>query len=199
MKTYLFPLMAALMLVGTSCKKTVNSIKEKLGTKATTGVFVDHLIAAGQQTSNHSAYQVVNSAETRFVAVFDSSAIYQSATEENQQDINKLYGFSDNNQDHHTNSARIGWRWYQNQLQLFAYVYNNAVQSAAFITTVAISQENTCSISVQGSQYVFTVNGVQVTMPRASTTETAAGYRLYPYFGGDEMAPHDIHIRIKDL
>jgi len=36
-------------------------------------------------------------------------------------------------------------------------------------------------------------------MSRASSTATAVGYKLYPYFGGDEAAPHDINIWIKEL
>jgi hypothetical protein len=35
-------------------------------------------------------------------------------------------------------------------------------------------------------------------MPRAAATVKAKGYRLYPYFGGDETAPHDITISIRD-
>jgi hypothetical protein len=30
-------------------------------------------------------------------------------------------------------------------------------------------------------------------------TTKAKGYQLYPYFGGNELAPHDMHIWIKDL
>ncbi len=36
-------------------------------------------------------------------------------------------------------------------------------------------------------------------LPKLSTTPLAKGYLLYPYFGGDEVAPHDINIWIKTL
>jgi hypothetical protein len=36
-------------------------------------------------------------------------------------------------------------------------------------------------------------------MSRTAATEKAKGYRLYPYFGGDELAPHQINIWIKNL
>ncbi|MEO5783498.1 MAG: hypothetical protein ABIQ07_09520 [Ginsengibacter sp.] len=35
-------------------------------------------------------------------------------------------------------------------------------------------------------------------LPRTSTTAKAIGYKLYPYFGGDETAPHEIDIWIKE-
>jgi hypothetical protein len=36
-------------------------------------------------------------------------------------------------------------------------------------------------------------------MTRESKTEKAEGYKLFPYFGGDETAPHNISIWIKEL
>jgi hypothetical protein len=52
---------------------------------------------------------------------------------------------------------------------------------------------------VDGNKYVFTVNGNPVNIPRSSTTTTGRGYKLYPYFGGDELAPHNVTIKIKEL
>ena len=46
--------------------------------------------------------------------------------------------------------------------------------------------------------YLFSVEEKSVTLPRLSTTAMAKGYRLYPYFGGDETAPHDVRIWIKE-
>ncbi|MER3497486.1 MAG: hypothetical protein C4308_02025 [Chitinophagaceae bacterium] len=60
------------------------------------------------------------------------------------------------------------------------------------ITTIAIGSEYNCSIKLNGNKYIFTVNYITVDIPRASTTATAKGYKLYPYFGGAETAPHDI-------
>jgi len=183
----------------TCCKKTTESTDNSNPINPVAGKVTDHVIFIGQHNSNKNEYRQINTAEMKFSVLFDSTAIYQTVAPLNQLDINKLYGFSDNNQDHHTNSARIGWRWYQNQLQLFAYIYNNTVESDRLITSVPLNQEINCSIKVSGSNYIITANGVQVTMPRASVTATAIGYQLYPYFGGDETAPHDIRIRIKDL
>jgi hypothetical protein len=35
-------------------------------------------------------------------------------------------------------------------------------------------------------------------MPRLASTRKAKGYQLYPYFGGDEVAPHLINIWVKE-
>jgi hypothetical protein len=161
--------------------------------------FIKYTIRAGKHYSDQNDFRHINYAELKFIVRFDSSAIYQTISPENQEDINKLYGFSDNNEEHHLFSARIGWRWSDGALRLFSYVYNNGTASFTELGTTTIGNEDTCSIKVNGSSYIFKVNNITKIIPRASTTATAIGYQLYPYFGGDEAAPHDIYIRIKEL
>jgi hypothetical protein len=190
------------LFVFTACQKEIGSTNNTNGqpqTPPAPGGWTEHFIAKGGHYSDKNPYKAISVSEMKFTVKFDNSAIYQTVDTNNQRDINKLYGFSDNNQEHHTNSARIGWRWYNNELQLYAYIYNNTIESDKFITAVPLNQELSCSIKTDGNLYIFTVDSKQVTMPRYSTTSQAVGYQLYPYFGGDEVAPHDITIRIKDL
>ncbi|MGI8584585.1 MAG: hypothetical protein ACR2KX_20540 [Chitinophagaceae bacterium] len=42
------------------------------------------------------------------------------------------------------------------------------------------------------------MNGFTDSLLRTSTTVKANGFKLYPYFGGDETAPHNIYIWIKE-
>jgi hypothetical protein len=110
-----------------------------------------------------------------------------------------LYGFSDNNSGHQLYSARFGWRWSDNALRLFGYVYNNGIRDSKELGTINIGSEVNCSIKVTAKNYVFTLNGVTDSLPRAASSVKASGYKLYPYFGGDEPAPHNIYIWIKEL
>lgn len=161
-------------------------------------IYTTYLIPAGSHYSNNSTLKSVKTSEMKFAVKFDSSAIYTTLNPLNQGDINKLYGFSEgyNNQ---YNSARIGWNWNLGKLNLYAYVYNKGVRSFKKITSVAIGAEHSCSIKVSGASYIFTVNGISVTLSRALKTTTASGYQQYPYFGGDEVAPHNITILISNL
>ncbi len=199
MKNTIF--IVALMLACCSCQKSVD-VAEQPKTDSTnppsTSV-IEYLIKQGQQYCDKNPFQQVSVSELKFTVKFDSSAIYQTIDPANQVDINKLYGFSDNNADHHLFSARFGWRWKNNELQIFAYIYNTGIMSFQQIGVANIGLENNCSIKVSGNSYIFSMNGYSVTMPRASTTSTGLGYKLYPYFGGNEMAPHDIRIWIKEL
>jgi hypothetical protein len=161
--------------------------------------FIKYTIRAGQHYSDQSVYKQTNYTELKFIVKFDSSAIYQTIDPGNQYDVNKLYGFSDNNEGHQNFSARFGWRWSDGALRLFGYIYNNAAMSFEELGTINIGTEYTCSIKVTAANYIFTLSNTSKTLPRASASASAVGYQLYPYFGGDEPAPHDINIWIKPL
>jgi len=190
------------MLIFVSCSKKIEKSESstsvvKENTEA--DEYIKYTILKGQQYSDKSVFLLLKLSKLSFKVKFDSSAIYKTTQESNQTDINKLLGFSDNNTDHHQYSARFGWRWSNNALRLFAYVYNEGVMSFKEIGTVKIGDEITCSIKVAGDKYLFTLNDTEIIMPRASTTTVAEGFKLWPYFGGDELAPQTICIWIKKL
>ena len=191
----------AFALLLSSCNKSVDTIisKKTDASTATASGFILYTIKWGEHFADGNFYKVIETPEMKFIVKFDSTAVYQTQSAENQYDINKLYGFSDNNAAHHQFSARFGWRWSDGALRLFAYIYNEGTVSSKELTAVSIGSEINCSIKITGNNYVFTVNDVVDILPRASSTSKAAGYQLYPYFGGDEVAPHNVNIWIKNL
>jgi hypothetical protein len=162
--------------------------------------FTKYTIVKGENYTSNKDYKAIETSELKFVVRFDSTAIYQSQKAENQYDINKLYGFSDNNAPHHNYSARFGWSWNLDALRLYGYVYNEGKISSKELTVVPIGAEVRCTIKVTATTYAFYVNDQLVTtLNRKATTPKASGYLLYPYFGGDEVAPHNVNIWIKEL
>ncbi len=175
------------------------------GPKPTTSTFTKYTIQQGAHECDQRSLKSVSGTSMNFIAKFDSTAIYPAViTDYNHAyDVNKLYGFSEgfNNQ---YNSARIGWRWLNDELQLFAYVYVNGTllrdpvsYDPPFIKSIAIGAEVNCSIAISGSNYIFTVDGVVVKTVRGTTASKYSGYQQYPYFGGNLTAPHLINIYIK--
>jgi hypothetical protein len=155
-----------------------------------------YLIKTGSHYCNRSCLAFFCSTKMTYTVRFDSSAIYKTLSAENQYDINKLFGFTDNcSLDPLKNSARMGWRWSDDSLRVFAYIHRNgAAQELTEIRTIAINQEYTMSIKVEPNQSIFFVDGDSVVMPRNSSKAKACGICLYPYFGGDEPSPRDIAI-----
>lgn len=156
-----------------------------------------------KQGNHHSTRQVATfeGSELRFLAEFNGSAIYNLASATNQTDINKLYGFSDCNDGHHKNSARFGWNWDNKnyRLKIYAYCYNNGQFQHKFIKSIELNTQYEYKIKISDSQYIFTLDGETTYMPRGCSNKGGIKYNLFPYFGGNEAAPHDITIKIKEL
>lgn len=186
------------LLLFSACEKQSSTEVDLIANDSLAAPFVNYIIRRGQQFCDQSTFAQVEYAELKFVVKFDSSAIYTTTDPSNQNDINKLFGFSDNNTAHQLYSARFGWRWSDKALRLFAYVYNGGVRASKELGTIAIGTENNCSIKVTAGYYIFNLNNVSDTVLRSATTAKGQGYKLYPYFGGDETAPHDICIAIKE-
>ena len=165
---------------------------------ASTDGAITYRIPAGAHFSTKSSYEMLNLSAMKFTARFDSSAVYQTGQRQNQGDINKLYGMADCGSVHQKNSARFGWRWYENALEIWAYAYVGGHREMSFIKTVGINTTSLYELQFTDSTYTFRVDDSVVSLPR-QCREQARGYKLYPYFGGDEAAPHDIRICIQDL
>ena len=191
-------LYGVLLLCLCSCSKVDALIEQKSTTKNADG-FIQYTINSGQHSATNNHYKKIETDTLQFVVKFDSTAIYTTASKENQYDINKLYGFADNGADHHQFSARFGWAWHDGALHLYGYVYNEGKRESRRLGTVPIGVELKCTLAVTPAHYVFNYGDVVQQLPRTSTTAKAKGYLLYPYFGGDEVAPHNINIWIKNL
>lgn len=158
-----------------------------------------YVIAAGaHETTDPIVFKTTT--ELKFKAKFDSSAIYTSIDPANQYDTNKLLGLSDCNTLHQTNSARFGWRWVNNQLEIMAYCYIDAVRPEPVrVAVVDLNTVNTYSIAFESDRYLFTVNDTNKVEVSKNCNYNGLRYKLYPYFGGDEVAPHEVRIWIEEL
>lgn len=119
---------------------------------------VTYLIPKGAQYCQPNPLVFTTKSKLSFAARFDSSCIYTTVDPANQDDINKLYGFSDCGTHHLDNSARIGWRWSNNALRIFAFVHNDGNMLFTEVTTAKIGTVIKCSIVCRDTSYVFTVN-----------------------------------------
>ena len=181
----------------TVSQNTSSTEPEESSTEEPSNKITKYLIRQGEQHATLT-YHSTELTKLKFKALFDSTAIYQTVQDSNQGDINKLYGVSDCNSFHQTNSARFGWRWFEDRLEIWAYTYLNGERKFALIDTVEIGTFNEYEIAFKENKYVFRLNDKEVEMDRACES-SAQGYKLFPYFGGDETAPHDISIWIEEL
>jgi hypothetical protein len=162
--------------------------------------YVDYTIKAGDHYCDRSGLSLFTSDELRFSVIFNDTAIYANRNPSNQSDINKLFGFREGLSE--DNSARMGWNWMGGAIWLYPYVHaggvNFGAKDPAAICAVPIGQEIPCAIKcLSKSEYLFTVMDYQVKHLRGKGSWLK--FLNYPYFGGDETAPHDVLIKIKRL
>jgi hypothetical protein len=161
--------------------------------------FITYTIKAGEHEVQKNGNAPFTGSSLRFQAVFDSSCIYKTATAENQADINKLYGFSDCSSQHQNNSARFGWNWREGAIRIYSYIYVDGVRQEKELGTAELNETNSFKITLEDHKYIFTYHGVETKMPRHCSGGVGIAYKLLPYFGGDEVAPHEMRIKIRNL
>ena len=158
-----------------------------------------YVIEAGNHYADGQHFPLYSGKGIAFTAVFDSSAIYNFTDPNTKYDQNTLYGFADNNKNHRLFSARFGWRWFNGELQIAAYTFNNGDSTIVEMGTVPLNKVFTYSIAVNNNSYDFKLNDTgRISLPRESGTALAGRYKLLPYFGGDAVAPHQVTIKIKE-
>jgi hypothetical protein len=147
---------------------------------------------------HRSTYSYNTSRDTAFnwSIIFDSSAIYTTQDPANQYDINKLIGWSDCGENHMDYSIRFGWRWLNDSLEIHWFQHVNGNFSFAKICSVDLCEPYEYYLLIKDSEYKLCVSGNCVTIGRTCSSDYKK-YKLYPYFGGQEKAPHNIKIKIK--
>jgi hypothetical protein len=161
--------------------------------------YTAYRISTGNNYCDGNTYPFGSFTKLQFKVIFDSSCIYTNANPSNQADINKLYGFADSGSFHQQNSARFGWNWQNGKMHIHAYCYVHGERQYKELGTVPLGLAQDCTLEVTPGKYVFTLNGKKETVSRGCEEAVARGYKLFPYFGGDEPAPHNVVIRIKDI
>lgn len=168
---------------------------------------VEYLMQKGQHTSKKigglpgEKLGTLKSDMLAFTARFDETVRYDLGNK-NQEDINKLMGFSDCNSLHHENSVRFGWRYSveKDLVEIFSYAYTSGVVSYYHMGDVAIDETAYYQIQIVDDKFYLLLNGeIEQEVDRGATCDTGLYYKLYPYFGGDETAPHDISVYIKEI
>jgi hypothetical protein len=169
------------------------------------GTWKTYTIRAGEHYNSGTNFSVCAGKRTlRFRVRFSPTCIYDLGNN-NQWDINKLYGLSQGY--HQTDSARFGWRWLlaEQKIEVLSYCYVGGVRRPAQrICLLDPGQVAAFKLTVQDTVYTFqylSTTGkllAEVREPRKHAGLESTNYKLFPYFGGDEVAPHTMDIAIQE-
>lgn len=142
-----------------------------------------------------------NKTEFIWKVKFNSSAVYDIG--DDQLDINKLCGIG-YFPSHHTDSARFGWRYRDNKIELLTYCYDkgkniNLNSNEKLVAKINLNVEYTLKLNIISDTYYFEVWDDIQKIGYAEVPKTHIkkwGYKLGLFFGGNQPAPHDITVSI---
>lgn len=129
-----------------------------------------------------------------FKARFTTSCLYTPVDD----DIHKLYGFTDCNSTVHENSVRFGWRHNGfGVIEIFAYWYNGGKLFYKYMgDTYPPHRVDEYELWTRDDEYYFRFNEVVFTTSRSKDCRHGVRTRLFPYFGGNKPAPQEMMIFI---
>lgn len=101
---------------------------------------------------------------------------------------------------HHYNSIRYGWRYdaLSNRFEVWRYIYLNGDRFMWYVDGLNVGESvklEIIPIDLNDTKCTYSLGGnYQIWMPAHSLK-----YKLFPYFGGNNPAPHDMEIKINKL
>ena len=138
--------------------------------------------------------------KTKYEVIFSENCLYKF-NDVDDYDINKLFGLSFGF--HHNNSIRFGWNTDGDKIGIYAYCYNSGERIVYKITSLPTNITNSFEINVYNDFYqlsIYNKMSNSVTTWTINKPQTPKwGYRLFPYFGGNKCAPHDMEIHMKKI
>jgi len=162
---------------------------------------MNFLIKRGKNYSNQYIYKFLNILNTnrflKYQVVFNNTCKYELPIDD-QEDINKLFGYS-LGFDHHKDSARFGWFYQDGTIHLYAYVYDNGVRKSKLIKNIDLNNTYILTLVDEGKNWLFSVDdgwSIVGQVRIEKSCDFKIGYKLWPYFGGNNPAPHDITIQM---
>ena len=156
-------------------------------------------ILKGSHYSDQFLYKSINflnlSSILTFKVNFDKSCIY-NLNSPDQLDINKLFGFS-NGFNHHKYSARFGWNSGVDKINIFSYVYDSGKRKSNLISKIETDRYYKMAIVDDNTNWIFAIDNYCTMVPKSEKFKI--GYKLWPYFGGNNTAPQDLSINMIGL
>lgn len=136
---------------------------------------------------------------SKFQFYFNDTARYISDDPANQEAINKLVGFADGTLNHHKNSFRVGWNYdpQNDRFRVYAYVYIDGTRLSTLLGYSKLYEDNAVIVKCEEGSYQVTFNNTIHVVPRSTKIKCKYKHMLWPYFGGEERAPHPIAVFLK--
>ena len=139
-------------------------------------------------------FTLLNNAFISFA--FETNPSYILDNTADQKDTNKIFGISDS-WHHQKHSIRIGWRYDAKLKKCICsiYYYKDGKHYIEDLGEIIQNKPYLCYIEISKHSYTVMCLGKKVIIPRTSKW-FGPRYFLFPYFGGQQVAPKKFKIKI---
>lgn len=140
-----------------------------------------------------------------YVVQFEQVA-YQSSSIQMLNAANKLFGFSLDASHHHANSLRVVWRYREKNdvdyVQLGISYYCNGFRKIVFsdeddMIDLSLNKRNRIELAAYSDDCLVLVDGKIICTMMLERKHKFIGYKLRPYFGGNDPVPEGNAISIR--
>ncbi len=164
-------------------------------------------IEAGEHEPNpkRKVGLLISPHEVSATVTFDSSCVYDIGTAD-ADDWNKVIGLGfvgskdqslDGVPPHQVDGARVGWRWNKQRqcIDLGAYIYVAGNRIDFKVAETRINTPTKLTIKIDYDRKLYQVLGGKAV---SFTHDKSFAYNTGLYFGGTQVAPHRIRVKIVD-
>lgn len=165
------------------------------------------VIEAGEHEPNpkRKVGLLISPHEVSATVTFDSSCIYDVGAVD-ADDWNKVIGLGfvgskdqslDGVPPHQVDGARVGWRWNPQRgvIDLGAYIYVEGKRIDFKVAETRVNTPTKLTIKIDYDRKVYQILGGQAV---PFTHDKSFAYNTGLYFGGNQVAPHRIRVKIED-
>lgn len=160
-----------------------------------------YTIKKGKHRSKFFRFGFTFKKSVSFDACFGHNCLYKPFPRPDTKDINKLCGFS-TTIFHHKQSGRVGWRCVEDngEIELVTYSYDSGKRDVSDQQVLVKVKPNVwfnIEIIDHETHYEYIVKYMGKTYTNNDHKKydwLPFKYLLYPYFGGNNSAPHDMDI-----
>lgn len=150
-------------------------------------------IKKDKHTATNRCIRFVKGGQINFNIFVSPGWVYNENAPGFQSGWNKLIGITDGlNQ--HKNSVRIAWRSIGDKIFMSSYCYVNGERIISEMVEVPFGW-NSGSVMISGSTYRVVINSNVFETNRSGSG--AFRLMMYPYFGGNSTAPHEMEFMFR--
>lgn len=135
---------------------------------------------------------------------FSKDCCWAPPRDQNDYDLNKLYGLTFGLFSIHKSSVRLTWvpnfnKGWEDYISLYGYTYDPSFSGhqSKYLCDVKVDTDYSCNISITDDKYIFDMTSLGIKIEMDKTSNKKLEKEIYPYVGGNNTAIQKMNVWAK--